>query len=170
MSNKDALKFDLGMNGLANEDATERFNTSFDGLKDRPDYDGYITLEEANNWYQNGNGQPLFASLEKIDLSGIVSLGKQFVGKDYKVNLLFDSGSLNDGLVYGQIKLRRYPNHQVRAFSDYYDFEMHSWINPLNWGRNLETIIGGNVAGQGQRYEINIYGSQKLKPILPWVK
>ena len=170
MSNKDALKLDLGMDGLAGKDATERFNTSFDGLKDRPDYDGYLTLEEANDWYQNGNGQPLFASLDKIDLSGIVSLGENYVGQVKTFNLLLVSGSANDGLVYGNITLKRYPENQVRAYSDEYNFEMHDSSNPLNWFRNAATLIGQEVAGQGTSYDINIYGSKKLKPILPWIK
>ena len=33
---------------------------------------------------------------------------------------------------------------------------MHNGRNPLNWGRNIETIIGNRVAGRGQPYEINI--------------
>lgn len=78
--------------------------------------------------------------------------------------MLLHSGSLNDGLVYGNVTLKRYPNHSVRAFSDKYDFEMHNGRNPLNWGRNIETIIGNRVAGKGQAYEINIYGSAKLTP------
>lgn len=47
---------------------------------------------------------------------------------------------------------------------------MHSWINPINWGRNIETLIGRKIAGKGIPYEINIYGSKTLKPILPWIK
>ena len=84
--------------------------------------------------------------------------------------MLVSSNSINDGLVYGQITLKRYPNHQVRAYSDKYNFEMHSWRNPMNWGRNIETLIGRKVAGNGMPYEINIYGSKTLKPILPWLK
>lgn len=30
-------------------------------------------------------------------------------------------------------------------------------------GRNIQTIIGEKVAGQGVGYYINIYGSQKLR-------
>lgn len=170
MSNKDALKYDLGTDGLTGKDATERFNTSFDGLKDRPDWDGYLTLDEANDWYRNGNGQPLFVALDKIDLSGIVSLGEDYVGQVKTYNLLLVSGSENDGLVYGNVTLKRYPNNSVRAFSDTYDFDMKSWWNPMNWGRNVETIAGKKYAGEGKGYEINMYGSKKLKPILPWVK
>ena len=40
----------------------------------RPDWDGYLTLSEANEWYRNGNGQPLFVDASKIDLSPITTL------------------------------------------------------------------------------------------------
>lgn len=50
--------------------------------------------------------------------------------------------------------LKRYPNHQVRAYVDEYNFEMHNGWNLLNWLRNVQTLIGGQVAGQGMKYEI----------------
>jgi hypothetical protein len=31
-------------------------------------------------------------------------------------------------------------------------------------------LITGFAAAQGRGYEINIYGSKKLTPILPWIK
>ena len=170
MSHEKALSQSLGYDGLVNDEARSSYVTSYTGLKDRPDYDGYLTLEEANKWYKYGNGQPLFTTLEKIDLSGIYSLGEEYVGQIKSFNLLLHSGCLNDGLVYGNITLKRYPNHSVRAFSDKYDFEMHNSKNPFNWGRNAETIIGKKVAGEGQSFEINIYGSKKLVPFLPWIK
>lgn len=73
-------------------------------------------------------------------------------------------------MVYGQISLVRYPNHSVRAYSDKYSFDIKSWSNPLQWGRNVETLIGAAYAGSGIGYEINIYGSKRLTPILPWIK
>ncbi|TCO96384.1 RHS repeat-associated protein [Bacteroides heparinolyticus] len=170
MSHKEALKHSLGYEGLTNDEARSNYIKSYNSLKDRPDYDGHLTFKEANKWYREGNGEPLFVDLDKIDLSGIVSLGEKYVGQVKAFNLLLVSNSVNDGLVYGQITLKRYPNHTVRAFADKYNFEMHSWKNPLNWGRNAETVIGGIVAGKGTGYEINIYGSKKLKPILPWIK
>ena len=170
MSHEEALSYSLGYEGLIDGQARSNYTTSYTGLKDRPDYDGYLTLAEANKWYREGKGQPLFTSLDKIDLSKIYSLGEKYVGQIKSFNLLLHSSSLNDGLVYGNITLKRYPNHSVRAFSDKYDFEMHNSKNPVNWGRNIETIIGGKVAGKGQPYEINIYGSTKLTPFLPWIK
>ncbi|MBR1872693.1 MAG: RHS repeat-associated core domain-containing protein [Bacteroidales bacterium] len=170
MNPEEALKYDLGMDGLVDSDAKSRFDDSFSSLSSRPDWDGYLTLDEANEWYRNGNGEPLYVALEKIDLSNLFSLGAHSVGTEKVTHLFFDSASINDALVYGQISLKRYPNHSVRAYADSYDFSMHNWWNPLNWPRNIATKIGKKYAGDGQDYEINIYGSKRLKPILPWIK
>ena len=35
---------------------------------------------------------------------------------------------------------------------------------------NEGLVYGQRIAGSGVQYEINIYGSAKLKPILPWLK
>ena len=167
--------------GMSHSDA-ESNSTKFDEMSDeafgnmmnhylnlpnRPDYDGYLTLDEANEWYASGKGQPLFTDLSKIDLSGIKSLGEKYVGQVKTFNLLIVSNNINDGLVYGNITLKRYPNDYVRAYADRYDFDMKPWGNPVNWGRNVETIIGKNVAGEGIPYTINIYGSKQLMPLLP---
>lgn len=102
----------------------------------------------------------LFASLEKIDLSRIYSLGEKYVGQEKRINLLA-SESFNDALVYGTITLKRYPNHHVRAYADKYDFDMHNSFNPLNWPRNISTIIGKKVAGK-DKHIISIYMVVKL--------
>jgi hypothetical protein len=167
MSHENALSKGKGDAGFKSPESRAKFNSHYDNLPTRPDYDGYLTLDEANKWYREGKGQPLFTSLEKIDLSGIYSFGKYFVGNKQSFNLLLNSNSLNDGLVYGSITLKLYENHTVRSFADKYDFEMHNPWNPLNWPRNGETLIGSNYAGDGQAFEINIYGSKRIKPILP---
>lgn len=169
MSSEEAMKLDLGTNSLTKE-AYQKYYDNYSNLSSRPDWDGIITLKEANNWYSNGGGNPLYANLGELDMSGIVSLGEKYVGQKKCFNLLWTSNSIEAGLVYGQITLKRYPNHQVRAYSDTYNFEMHSWKNPLNWGRNIETIVGSKVAGNGTPYNIHFYGTQTLTPILPWIK
>ena len=170
-SHEEALKMDLGKESLINDEAKELYLNTYNNLPNRPDWDGYITLSEANDWYRNGNGKKLFADLSKIDLSGIASFGESFVGLEKGFNLLLGASlSVNDGLVYGNITLKRYPNHTVRAFEDEYNFEMHSWLNPMNWIRNFQTIIGGIVAGKGTSYKIYPYGSHRLTPIFPWLK
>ena len=163
MSDMQALKF-------ANNGNFKKFLDHYNSLSSRPDWDGSLTLSEANEWYRNGNGASLFVDINTIDLSGIVSLGEKYVGLKKTFNLLICSNDLQDGLVFGNITLKRYPNHSVRSYSDKYDFNMHSWKNPLNWPRNFETLIGRLVAGKGVPYEINIYGIGQLNPIIPWIK
>lgn len=153
-----------GLSCIGNE-AKQKIDAHFEGLPSRPDYDGRLTLEEANEWYRTGNGQSLFVDLAKIDLSRIYSTGDGAVGQVKVFNLLLASKSLNDGLVYGQVTLKRYPADQVRAFADEYNFEMHNGWNPLNWPRNAEAKIGERVAGSGTGYDINIYGTQTLEPV-----
>ena len=163
MSLEESMSKHKGYNSFVSEDAKNKFLEHYGNLPNRPDYDGYLTLNEANKWYREGNGQPLFVSFEKIDMSGVYSKGDKAIGKEWKVNLSFRSASTNDGLVYGQIKIKQYPNDYVRAYADWYDFDMHSFWNPFNWPRNFATIIGGILAGNGVRYEINIYVSKKLQ-------
>lgn len=169
MRTEEALKYDLGVEGLEGEDAITCFNDSFNHLKDRPDWDGYITLKEANEWYRSGNGEPLFADINKIDFDNYVSWGEKYVGETYVINLLNGKSKINDGLVYGKIVVKRYPNHGIRAYSDRYDFDIKRPYL-LHIGRNIQTPIGAKVAGQGTAFNINIYGEKKLKPLLPWIK
>ena len=49
----DAKNKNLGIEGLNGQNAYDRFHESFNALSGRPDWDGKLTLEEANNWYRN---------------------------------------------------------------------------------------------------------------------
>ena len=167
MSIEEASSNNLGIEGLSGGDAESRFSEHFNKLKDRPDYDGYLTLDEANMWYQKGEGQSLFTALDKIDLSGIYSLGESFVGDERVFNLFLNSNSVNDALVYGSITLKRYPDNQIRAYADRYDFKMHNSLDPTNWPRNFATKVGETFAGEGNFFIINIYGSKKLESLFP---
>lgn len=156
---------------MNSEEAKNKYLETFSKLNQRPDWDGYLTLEEANEWYRQGSGEPLYVSLEKINLDGLFSLGEGYVGETYTFNLLYGASlKANDGLVYGSLTFKRYPNHTCRAYADTYDFDYKSWLDPRNWLRNIETFIGDLYAGDGMKYKIYIYGEKKLKPILPWLK
>ncbi len=72
-----------------------------------------------------------------------------------------------DGLVYGQLKFRRYPNDTCKAFQNTYDFDMQSGIKSIP--RNIATIFGSLYAGKGTPYKITIYGEYKLQKGW-WVK
>lgn len=169
MSMDESLQLNQGIDKLSPK-ALETFRKHYNDLSKRPDWDGYITYKEANEWYRNGSGQTLYADISKLDLSGLLSLGEKYVGQKGSYNMFYISSKIEEGLVYGNLTFKRYPNHQVRAYADKYNFEMHPWRNPLNWSRNVETMIGARIAGQGTPYTIYLYGSQQLTPLLPWIK
>ena len=145
------------------EEAKAFIATHYSKLPERPDYDGYLTLQEANEWYRNGNGEPLYIDLKKLDLSCFVSLGDEYIGKEYTFNLSIWSNNINEKLVFGNVKFIRCPNDGVRAYADTYDFDMKSGLNPLIIIRNIQTIIGSIVAGKGVPYNIYFYGTAKLR-------
>jgi RHS repeat-associated protein len=93
------------------------FHDHFLSLPGRPDYDGLITLDEANEWYHNGNGGPLYADISKINfLSSGLSVQDFPNGGVLAVNF-FDAfnhqrdalwrpaGDLNVARVYGTLTL-----------------------------------------------------------------
>ena len=114
--------------------------------------------------YLNGSGGDLYVSLSSLDLSWLRSLGKKYVGEEYPFNLFFLSPDIHTRLVYGNIRFKRYPNHQVRGFNDIYDFEFH----PFSLGitpRNIVNAIGRLFhSSDGVRYKIQIHGNATLKP------
>ena len=163
MSTEMVNNLKISSEGL-NDDVIKRIEEQVESFKSRPDYDGYVTLDEANDWYRNGNGAPLYPDISKINLGKIYPLPK---GIKACYNLLSESCDPQAGLVYGNITLLHIGDNMVRAYHDTYDFEMKSWFNPLNWGRNLETIIGGKVAGEGTPYQMKFIGTAKLSLVLP---
>ena len=59
-SHEEALKLDLGIGSLIDEEAKGQYLRTYNDLPNRPDWDGYITLSEANHWYRHGNGETLW--------------------------------------------------------------------------------------------------------------
>lgn len=51
-----------------------------------------------------------------------------------------------------------------------YSFLVNYFISNLRYLRNIETMIEKMVSGNGNSYEIKIYGETELRPILPWIK
>lgn len=111
----------------------------------------------------NPLGIGVTASLTPAQTQSIDSL-------DYVGNFIYEKGQLKR-YMFDDGYLKLYTNtFSPRFFIKDHGFEMHNPLNPLNWPRNIETIIGKSVAGNGKPFEINIYGSKKLTPILPWIK
>jgi RHS repeat-associated protein len=113
----------------------------------RPDNDGHITVEEANEWYKNGNGRTLNADLSKVDLSFLTAA--DFDNKPGTSKFIQTLWSSKDGRVYGNIRLTYKGNNRVSCDFDRYDFEMHPWGSPKNWVRNFATMYGDPGKGKG---------------------
>jgi RHS repeat-associated protein len=167
MDHADAEKFNLGQKGLNGEDAQNAFMTSFNSLPTRPDYDGILTLEEANDWFRNGNGQPLYVDIASLKLA-MISV-ESFKGKrNDTYSMLLHSNASDAGKVFGTITLKLIDPakpggyYAVKAYADRYNFETHNSWNPIEWMRNLGTRIGRAVAGNGTDYTIYINGSQAI--------
>ena len=166
MSSSEALLYHMEESGFVDEKAQEKFIQHYSQLNTRPDWDGYLTLSEANDWYRNGQGEPLFTDLKQIDISRI-SLNNLNVGERKPINLLYQGNSLNDRLVYGNITFEMHPSNTITVLPDKYDFEMHSGYSLSTMIRNTLTIIGGMLAGKGTPYQINVYGNQHVRSTLP---
>lgn len=158
MTDLQAQKLDLGQDALNDDNARNNFINSFSSLSSRPDWDGYITLDEANEWYRNGNGRTLYADFSKINLSKLSpSKEVQALG----ISLFKYSTSVNDMLVYGSIKVSFISEQCIKSDYDKYDFDMHKGGFKTKI-RNFLTKIGASVAGKGVPFEIRFYGKKEL--------
>jgi RHS repeat-associated protein len=166
MSHKEALQHSLGYEGLKDDAAKAKFNESYNGLPNRPDYDGHLTLSEANDWYRNGDGQPLYVDASKIDLSPVYK-GDIKEGETRSPNYASPRyANRATGLVYGQLSLTGLNSEgavrigNTSGLIDNYGFEMHSGGITF---RNVATTIGKINAGNGQSFDIFGYGTGQLK-------
>ncbi|MDH6353685.1 hypothetical protein M2132_000002 [Dysgonomonas sp. PH5-45] len=164
MSNADARK--LLWTDVTDEARSKR-DAHVAGLVDRPDYDGKLTFFEANDWYRNGNGQPLYVDASKIDLSPVTTTDLE-EGKGRYINFASPSyANLETGLVYGNIKLTLLNENTgsvklggENGLLDNYGFEMHKGGSKF---RNFATKIGKMVAGNGKEYDIFNYNNGQVK-------
>ena len=163
MSHDDASRLNLGLHSL-DGDIQEKVVASVKNLESRPDYDGVLTLSEANNWYRNGNGQPLFVDASKIDLSPMTRENLH-LNKVTAYNFLHPMHTnLETGLVYGTLGITLLDDTgKVRignkdGLIDIYDFDYQKG----RLFRNFATKIGEIVAGQGRKYDIFGYGYGKV--------
>jgi len=138
------------------------------GNSQPPDFDGYLTLDEANDWYRNGDGKDLYVDLSKISFGNITANDfEDGIGSSKSISILnntdFTLKSINDGLVYGSLTLTLITKSYVSCSYDEYDFRMHSGNSIGTWARNIQTNIAQYIAGNGKSYFIYFYGFGKLK-------
>ena len=115
-------------------------------------------MDEANDWYRNGNGNTLYADFSKVNLS---KLHPSKAGQSFGISLFEYSTSVNDMLVYGSIRVSFISEQCIRSDYDRYDFDMHKGGVKTKI-RNFLTKIGASVAGKGVPFEIRFYGEKEL--------
>ena len=163
MEHELAEGLDLGLSSL-DEGTRGIVEASVRSLVGRPDYDGILSLSEANDWYKKGEGKPLFVDVSKIDLSpasiGDLSLNEiKYYNYFHPMHL-----NLKTGLVYGTLGMTLLDNEgNVRigaknGLIDIYDFDYQKG-RPF---RNFATKIGSAFAGYGKSYKIFGYGFGKV--------
>jgi RHS repeat-associated protein len=161
----DNMSFDEALE-FANNGKFKDFIDHYNNLPNRPDWDGYLTLNEANEWYREGGGKPLFVDAAKIDLSPVKKSDFSKVGDSFYKNFAFTTNT-ETGLVYGNIKLTLMNDKGVIKLGgtggllDIYDFDYKSGVK--NIPRNIDTWIGKQRAGRGTGYDIFNYGTGTVK-------
>ena len=157
MSHEEALSYSLGYEGLKDDEARSRYVTSFTGLKDRPDYDGYLTKAEADTWWRGKSGEPLFVDQSKIELHGVNTSSFERENPIYK-NFIWRL--TNTGKTYGTLKMTLIDAEKGKVFigsekyMDKYDFNMDG--RPF---RDFATWVGRpGKANDGKDFLIYGYG------------
>jgi hypothetical protein len=168
MSHEDALSNSKGAEGL-NEGGLDKLLEHKEGLKDRPDWDGELTLKEANEWYREGEGGSLFVDASKISLWPLdTGEFKDGVGSSIYKNFFL---TLNQGTgrLYGTIKATLDSAEGdvtlggKNGYLDLYDFDQKKGNGTVSrWARNVGTTIGEYNAGKGTGYIIYNYGKGKI--------
>ncbi|MBP9993418.1 MAG: hypothetical protein KBT67_00535 [bacterium] len=106
MSHQDALSFATDLAENNREEAEMRMNQHYASLRNRPDWDGYLTKQEADEWWLNGNGEPLFVNMEKIALHGITTdFFNNEVGQTKTKNFIWHFPLTETGKTYGTLTM-----------------------------------------------------------------
>ena len=155
--------------GFASKEAKEKYGNTYANLKNRPDWDGKVTIDEANDWYKNGKGEALYVNASKINLSPVtVDELKNAGGSLYKnffLTLNFETGTL-----YGTIKLTLDDGTKGtvtlggdNGHLDDYDFDQKPSDGTIGReARNIGTRLGRAYAGSGQMFKFYVYGKGKV--------
>ena len=164
MKHEDAIMFDLGIS-ILDENTRKKVEANVQNLENRPDYDGILTWSEANDWYRDGLGLPLFVDVSKINLSPVTIKNLSLNKTIYYNYFSADHFNLETGLVYGTLAITLLDEEgKVRVGSinnlvDVYDFDYQKG----RFLRNFATKIGKTFAGKGEKYKIFGYGYGTVK-------
>ena len=104
MSHDDAMSHSLGAEGLESTEAASNLVSHYNGLKDRPDYDGFVTVSEGIDWAKANPGaldnptpdNMLYLDASKLDFGNVkITDFENGVGKSSPINTLNPSNLLS---------------------------------------------------------------------------
>jgi len=133
---------------------------------ERPDADGYVTLDEANQWRKNGNKEPLTVDADKLTVKRTEEWEFKTEGRYKGQYLAGGRATGKDYVVHGQVTFVKDLHGNISMTPGAYDFEMHSIPNGSSVYdryktafRNYGTIAGRVYAGEGQTFKIYYRGT-----------
>jgi hypothetical protein len=106
--------------------------------------DEKMSLSEANNWFRNGNGQPVNIDASKLTVIDF---------KDY--DIVF---GLGDYMVHGSVSLA--PNGGI--YDSTYDFDYKIKSDIFSAIRNAGNTLGLINAGKGKKFDTRFYNKPKV--------
>jgi RHS repeat-associated protein len=167
MPHEEAEEYNLGWGeALYTFEDFERFFWHYHFLPQRPDYDGYLTKAEADKWWNNKSGQPLFVDQSKIELHGV---NTNFFKDSKTISKNFIWRLTNTGQVYGTLDMTLIDaktgivriGYAGYDYMDKYDFEMDG--RP---GRDFATRMGRpGGPNDGVDFIIHGYGYTKIPAV-----
>ena len=189
MSHNEALSKSLGTKGLSSEAARTSLVSHYSSLKNRPDYDGFVTISEGIAWAKahpnamdnSTTDNTLFLDASKLNF-GNLSVSNIPLREERSGNVnLFDYVDLGSGAsrattyALGNTRMQ-FLNAQtgtVKLFSDGYDWDYHNYnvLNPGQAGRlpnsTRDKLIylerGRSGLNNSHGFQVFIYGVGKIK-------
>ncbi len=185
MSSEEANSKNLGQDAFTSNEALNKAYQHYSGLKNRPDYDGVVTIDEGVSWAKahpntkvsTNPSDALYLDSSKMDFGSLSSSDMtQGVKKNYNLFDYTDYTSNNSryttyALGNTQMKLLDAQKGTVQLYSDVYDWDyhdksyQHSNTNPpsskrdrLVWG---DRILKGLNDSHG--FKVYMYGTGTLK-------
>ncbi|AZQ63928.1 hypothetical protein EI427_17355 [Flammeovirga pectinis] len=171
---------DIGMRlGDAPDDFEyyDKVFSHFETLFERPDYDGYINLKEALDWWKKGNGETLYIDVSKLefytselspnDFSNIDTRSVNFfspvdIHKDIK-SILYKPALVSSSIssVFGTLKVH-YNKHE-NTYSLVLD--RNGFIDTFDYGtafKYLATTLSPNTQYGSVTFHFKSYGKFKI--------
>ena len=105
MSGEEADSKNLGPDCFNNVDAYNKAATHHANLPSRPDFDGKLTLGEANSWFEGNSGESLFVDSSQISVYSVETGDFENGVGSSMYNNFFGSSDYETGVVYGTIKM-----------------------------------------------------------------